>query len=112
MGGGFSAGPLSARPRPDAALRVAQVAEWKITRQDLVFADDDGAIFIPISAAATVFDAAEKIRDTERAQAELIRQGHSLRSQVGFSEYLTARASRPELTFREHLRSVGGAIEQ
>ena len=50
-------------------------------------------------------------RDTERRQAERIRGGDSLRSQVKFDEYLAARAKNPDLGFREHLRGVGAAIE-
>jgi hypothetical protein len=56
--------------------------------------------------------AAEAIRNTERRQAERIRDGVTLREQVGFGAYLEARRERPSLTFREHLRAVGGAIEE
>jgi hypothetical protein len=31
---------------------------------------------------------------------------------VRFAEYLSARASDPSLTFRQHLRRVRGAIEE
>ena len=58
-----------------------------------------------------MFTLAEGIRDTETKQADLIRGGRSLREQVGFGAYLTARESNPALTFREHLRGVGGEIE-
>ena len=46
-----------------------------------------------------------------RKQADLIRGGRSLREQVGFAAYLAARESNPALTFRDHLRGVGGEIE-
>jgi hypothetical protein len=59
-----------------------------------------------------LFTLAEGIRDTERRQADRIRAGESLRSQVRFGAYLAARAETPSLTFREHLRAVGGAIEE
>jgi RNA polymerase sigma factor (sigma-70 family) len=41
-----------------------------------------------------------------------IRAGVSLRSQVRFSDYLAKRGQTPALSFREHLRAVGGAIEE
>jgi hypothetical protein len=34
-----------------------------------------------------------------------------LRDQVQFGSYLSRRAQDPALTFREHLRTVGGEIE-
>ncbi len=39
-----------------------------------------------------------------------MRAGVSLRSQVRFSDYLAKRGQTPALSFREHLRAVGGAI--
>ncbi len=47
----------------------------------------------------------------ERRHAAQIRDGLSLRRQVRFDRYLTRRQQVPSLTFREHLRDVGGAIE-
>ena len=46
------------------------------------------------------------------AQADRMRGGVSLREQVRFGDYLAARSKNPSLTFREHLRSVSGAIEE
>ena len=46
------------------------------------------------------------------SQAERIRQGVSLRAQVRFQDYLAQRQRTPALTFRQHLRAVGGAIEE
>jgi len=44
-------------------------------------------------------------------QADRIRNGVPLREQVHFATYLAARSETPSLTFRDHLRNVGGAIE-
>jgi 4-hydroxy-4-methyl-2-oxoglutarate aldolase len=87
------------------------VGEWTVTADDVVFADEDGALFVPAAGLDAVFAFAERIRDTERAQAVRITAGDSLRGQVHFSEYLAARATNPDLTFRDHLKAVGGAIE-
>jgi hypothetical protein len=72
----------------------------------------DACLRVPAPRAAEVLTIAETIRDTERRQAERIRAGTSLRSQVQFDAYLAQREQTPSLTFRDHLRSVGGAIEE
>ena len=109
--GAFPTGPLRLDSRPSDALDLAHVGPWTVTEADLVVADEDGVLFIPLDRADEVFTLAERIRDTEARQADLIRGGTSLREQVGFAAYLAARESNPELTFRDHLRSVKGEIE-
>jgi regulator of RNase E activity RraA len=88
------------------------VGDWTVTRDDLAFGDDDGVLFIPGAQAGRVFTLAETIRDTERRQADQIRAGITLRSQLQFAGYLARRETMPALSFREHLRAVGGAIEE
>lgn len=110
--GAIPTGPLRAGTRPPDALDSATVGEWVVDREDLVLADDDGVLFVPDARAEEVFTTAERIRDTERGQAEQMRAGRSLREQVAFESYLAERSKNPLLTFREHLRSVSGAIEE
>lgn len=110
--GAIPTGPQRLDPRPDNALASAGFGQWTVTRDDVVFGDDDGLIFVPAASVGEVLSLAENIRDTERRQADRIRGGASLRSQVRFDAYLAARAQTPNLTFREHLRAVGGAIEE
>jgi regulator of RNase E activity RraA len=109
--GSMPTGPLRNDPRADDALDAATIGRWTVTRDDMVFADDDGVLFVPATAAPDVIAAAEVIRDTEVAQASRMRAGESLRSQLRFPEYLAARAADPSLTLRAHLASIGGAIE-
>ena len=113
----FSLGTIPAGPqRLDArvldALASATVGDWAVDREDLVLGDDDGVLFVPASRAGEVFTLAETIRDTERRQAGQLRAGISLRSQVQFDRYLAQRQRMPSLSFRDHLRAVGGAIEE
>jgi regulator of RNase E activity RraA len=110
--GAVSTGPQRLDHRPDDALRSARVGDWTVSRDDVVVGDDDGVIFLPAARAVELFALAEAIRDTERRQADHIRGGVSLRDQVRFSDYLAQREVLPSLTFREHLRAVGGAIEE
>ncbi|MBM7774216.1 regulator of RNase E activity RraA [Actinokineospora baliensis] len=110
--GAIPTGPLVPEVRPSDALESAQVGPWTVTRDDVVFADDDGALFLPADRAEELAELAFGIRETERAQADRIRSGVTLRSQVRFDAYLAAREANPSLSFREHLRTVGGAIEE
>ena len=106
--GTIPTGPLTMLERPADALDAATIGPWTVTADDVVFGDDDGAIFVPAARLDQVLTAAEGIRDTERRQAELIRAGTTLRQQVQFDRYL---AAGPRVSFREHLRTVGGEIE-
>lgn len=109
--GAYPAGPQRLDSRHPDALRSARVGAHVVTGQDAVFGDDDGVLFVPFERVVEVLATAEAISTVERRQADLIRGGLSLREQVRFDAYLAARAARPELTFRDHLRGVGGEIE-
>src|SRR5207253_11351185 len=109
--GAIPTGPQRLDLRPDGALERATVGDWTVDREDLVLADDDGVLFVPLAVAADVFSLAETIRDAEARQAERMRGGISLRNQVQFDTYLAEHQKTPSLTFRDHLREVGGAIE-
>lgn len=110
--GALPTGPLRLDPQPADALSKATIGEWTVTRDDLVLADADGAVFVPGDRADELRTLAESIRDTESRQAAEIRGGRSLREQVSFAQYLEKRAADPALTFRQHLRAVRGAIEE
>lgn len=110
--GAIPVGPLRLDVRPRDALESASVGEWTVGREDLVLGDDDGVLFLPGARAEEIFTLAETIRDTERRQAERIRAGVSLRNQVQFASFLAERQRTPSLSFRDHLRAVGGAIEE
>ena len=97
--------------RPENALNSVRVGDWTVGREDLVLANDDGVLFVPAAQAAELITVAETIRDTERGQAERMRTGISFRTQVQFDTYLAKRRQAPSLTFRDHLRAIGGAIE-
>jgi 4-hydroxy-4-methyl-2-oxoglutarate aldolase len=102
-------GPTRLDERDDAPVRVG---EHVVTRRDVVFADDDGVLFVSHDRADEVLAAARSIRDVERDQAARIEAGETLREQTRFAEYLAARAVDPAQTFRRHLRGIGGAIEE
>jgi hypothetical protein len=56
--------------------------------------------------------AAHDIWERERKQAQKIRSGKKLSEQLQFDKYLAQRESDERYTFRQHLRSIAGAIEE
>jgi regulator of RNase E activity RraA len=110
--GSVPAGPLRLDARSKDALESARVGQWEVGRGDVVFGDDDGIVFVSHTRLESVVALAEQIRDTERMQAGRIRGGDSLRGQLRFAAYLADRARNPGLSFRDHLRGIGGAIEE
>lgn len=110
--GACAVGPREMRPREPDAFESACVGSVEVKGTDLVFGDDDAVLFLARNGRDEVIGVARQIATTERAQAARMRAGESLRAQVGWTDYVRARQTRPTLTFREHLRRVGGAIEE
>jgi 4-hydroxy-4-methyl-2-oxoglutarate aldolase len=98
--------------REPGALAAARFGPHLAGRGDVVFADDDGVVFVPAGPAGPVLAAARQIGEVEREQARRIREGQTLRQQTAFDDYLAQRAADPSRTFRQHLRRIGGAIEE
>jgi 4-hydroxy-4-methyl-2-oxoglutarate aldolase len=106
------AGPTRLDGRDPDALSVARVGNLSVSRDDFVFADDDGVVFVSGERIEDVASTAHSIWETERRQATEIKSGNNLRQQLQFGDYLAKRASDPSYTFRKHLRALGGAIEE
>ena len=110
--GSCPAGPIRVDVREPDALKSARFGSLEVGTQDVLFGDDDGVLFVQAAGLPDVLSAARTILATERRQAELIESGQSLHQQVRFQEYLDKRKTDPSYTFRKHLRSVGGALEE
>lgn len=111
-GGIYPAGPRRLDPRNPGALSTAYFGDFAVTNEDIVFADADGILFVPGQLAEQVLTTAHSIWESERRQAQAIQDGKKLREQFQFDEYLARRAVDPTYTFRQHLRALGGAIEE
>jgi 4-hydroxy-4-methyl-2-oxoglutarate aldolase len=110
--GTCAAGPAGGRPRSSVAFGPLGVGPVSVAQDDVILADEDAVLVLDPASLDDVLAAAEAIATTERRQAAAVSAGRSLRSQLRFDEYLAARTAEPHLTFREHLRRVGGAIEE
>jgi regulator of RNase E activity RraA len=110
--GSLPLGPLRVDHRAPEALTSARLGPHTVTRDDVVLADDDGVLVVALDRLDAVLEVARDILGTEREQAWRIAAGETLREQTAFAEYLDRRAEDPAYTFRQHLRRVGGAIEE
>lgn len=110
--GAYAVGPLRLDDRDEDTFTRAGFGPHIVTPDDVVFADDDGVLFVADEHLSAVLDTARRISETERRQAERINAGETLREQTAFADYLQRRRGDPAYTFRLHLRRIGGAIEE
>jgi regulator of RNase E activity RraA len=109
--GAFPVGPKRAYPRGSDALRTARFGDFKLTADDVVFGDDDGVVFALLQDVEDIISLARTIAETEKRQAENIKNGKTLSQQLKFDEYLKKRSKNSAYSFREHLQKIGGVIE-
>jgi 4-hydroxy-4-methyl-2-oxoglutarate aldolase len=110
--GSYPAGPQRLDARSSTALASVQFGDFMVTIADTVFADADGVVFAPAELTDEILAAAQRIWAKERQQAEAILSGKALREQLQFDDYLARRSQDDTYTFRQHLRGIGGAIEE
>jgi 4-hydroxy-4-methyl-2-oxoglutarate aldolase len=110
--GSYPPGPVRVDERDPGALESVRFGAHLVSKDDVVFGDDDGVVFIAADRAEEVLATARELWQTEREQARGIRAGETLRRQTAFDEYLATRAADPSYTFRRHLRTIGGAVEE
>lgn len=110
--GACPAGPRRLDEAEPEALTSARFGDCLAGKEDVVFGDLDGILFVPGGRAPELLETARAIWQRERAQAEAVRGGRTLREQLQFDAYLVRRATNPSYTFRNHLGAIGGAIEE
>ena len=104
-------GPLELRKRVPTALEAANLGHVTVTKDDYVFADDDGVVVVATEDLDRIVATARDIAAREGAQAARLMTGELLRQQLDLDQYVAKRNAHPDFTFREHLKSFGGAIE-
>jgi regulator of RNase E activity RraA len=110
--GSFPAGPHRLDQRHPDALRSARFGDFEVSGEDFVFGDSDGVLFVSGQNVQAALTTARSIWEVERQQAVAIRAGRKLREQLKFNDYLTKRSLDSSYTFRKHLRTLGGAVEE
>lgn len=110
--GAYPGGPQRLDAREEAAFSSARFGGHLVTAEDFVFADDDGAVFVPKGSLPEILRVAHGLWETERTQADAVRRGLMLKDQLKLADYVKKRKANPTLTFRQHLRGIRGAIEE
>jgi regulator of RNase E activity RraA/chorismate mutase len=110
--GSYPAGPTRLDTQEPDALSSAHFGSHMISDSDVVFADDDGVLFVSVEQLERVIETANKIWHTEREQACRLQAGETLRQQTAFHQYLALRDIDKTYTFRRHLRRINGEIEE
>ena len=96
----------------DRARSAANIGSHvTVTLEDYVFADDDGVVVVATADLARIVETAKDIAAREGAQAVRLLKGELLRTQLDLDRYVAKRNADPDYTFRDHLKSFGGAIE-
>jgi regulator of RNase E activity RraA len=105
------AGPVRLEPREPDAFRSARFPQFEVTRDDHVFADRDGVLFVPRRRLADVERIARDVARAEARERDLVARGSSLGELLKLPDYLERRAKEPSYSFRRHVRRVRGAGE-
>ena len=108
----YPAGPQRLDTRHQDAIASARFGSFEVTNIDSLFADADGVVFAATRHCDEVLSVAGTINEIERRQAEAIKAGKTLHSQLEFDRYLEKRKTSSSYTFRQHLKMIGGAIEE
>src|SRR5947207_12240097 len=93
--GACPSGPQRLDPRDESALRRARFGDFEVQESDVVFADDDGCLFVRSENVEQLLATARNIWERERQQAEAIKAGRALRAQLDFARYLQKQTADP-----------------
>lgn len=110
--GSFPVGPRERREPPTERFAWANFGDFLVTPAHYVIADQDGVIAVDGADWPQIRAEAEAIAEREGEQARRVEDGMSLREQFRFDDFLEQRERDPALSFRAHLRRVGGEIER
>ena len=94
--GAYPPGRVRLDGQEPEALSSACVGPQVVTAEDVVFADDDGVLFVPAGRAEEVLATTREIWETSGSRHR-IRAGETLREQTAFADYLERRAADPGL---------------
>jgi 4-hydroxy-4-methyl-2-oxoglutarate aldolase len=110
--GSFPRGPIETRAPSGERFVSARFGDALVTADHFIVADDDGLLAVSRRDWPAIRSEAEAIAAREAGQARLVEAGRPLREQFRFDDYLRQRGADPRLSFRDHLRQIGGEIER
>ena len=110
--GVYPAGPNRLDAWEPEVFKTARFGDFVVGRDDTVFVDADGVVFVETAHLEQILPVASAIRENEFKQAANARNGTSLREQFAFADYLRIRSERPDYTFRKHLTANAKALEE
>ena len=110
--GSHPSGPVRLDATEEDSLSDIDFCNFRVMKYDIVFADINGVVFFENKYVKQILGIAENIWRTEQIQMQQIEKGILLTEQLKFNEYLDIRFKDKEYTFREHLRKIGGEIEE
>lgn len=110
--GSFPRGPIDIRESSAERFASARFGDELVTAEHFIIADEDGLLAVSLSKWTAIRAEGEAIAAREAEQARRVEAGQSLRDQFRFDDYLRLREADPGLSFRDHLRRVGGEIER
>lgn len=105
--GSYPAGGHQIYDRTTNPFEYASLDDVVIIAEDLIFADQDGAVFLDERDLLPVLEEAATLRGEQDRQLKRIRAGLSFRAQINFDMYLEASQYDPGYTFVDHLRTLG-----
>lgn len=109
--GALPTGPQRLHSRPADMFERAGVGGHAVSGEDVVVADANGVIFLPVDRLSEIVTAATAYRETEARQLRAMRDGRPYRRLVRFDDYLERRAREPGYGFRQHLKDIEAAGE-
>ena len=110
--GRHPSGPQKLEQAEPNSIGAANLGGTAIDTNDFVFIDADGALFVHSDHISDVLATAKQIYDVESKQAQLVRDGQNLHSQLLFDDFIKKRDTEPSYTLRQHLRGLAKSIEE
>lgn len=110
--GRHPSGPQRLEQAEPDSIGAANLGGTAVDTSDIVFLDADGVLFVSEKHIESVFETARQICTVESKQAQLVREGQNLHSQLLFDDFLKKREEQPAYTLRQHLRALAKSIEE
>jgi len=110
--GTHPAGSQRLDPRDQDALTITRFGDFKVGREDVVFADTDGFFLPRVKEPRNFYLQPTPFGKQSGVKQKHYRPARSSVSSFSLTEYLAQRSTDPAYTFHRHLRDIGGIFEE